>query len=1132
MKRKTIYTSFPILALLLILSAVNVQAQYQTNGNAVSTSCNCWRLTQAANSQNGSVWNVNLFDLSGPFDFNFDVFLGCNDGGADGLAFVLQPLSINAGSLGGGIGYAGIAPSLAVEMDTYVNATDPGFDHMALQSNGVVSHGGGNTLAGPVQTSATSGNVEDCGWHTFRITWDPVTQTLTTYFDGVQRLTYTGDIINNIFGGNPNVYWGFTAATGGANNLHQFCNALDPGFIVASPAQCVGVPTDFQSTSTVATGFVTDFQWDFGDGNTASGTQVTNTYAAPGNYTVTLTITSEGCTESTSTQITINPQPVVNLGADQAICDGESIQITANGLVGGEQLQWNPTTGLDNPAVSNPTATPATTTTYTLGVVDANGCVNADDIEITVNPLPTADAGVDQTICDGDVANLNATGGTQYAWTPATDLSDATIASPQATPSATVTYTVTVTDANGCEDSDDVTVTVNPLPVVDAGTDDEICDGETVQLSASGAQDYSWSPAADLDDAAVANPVFDGSSTTTLTVTGTDANGCSDTDDVEIVVNPLPVAAFDEPDDVCLNQQTVIADNSSGNNLVYDWNFGDGNSSSDVSPTHTYATDGTFTIDLTVTDVNGCEATASQNATVFPLPEPQMNIFDGQEFCEFEVIQFENETQGSIANVIWDFGDNAFLPAFPNTQSNLDNPTFFYDNFAFSPYTVTLVIFDDNGCLDVQQTTIVINDKPEPDFSATTVCDGNATSFTDESTSFSTAVNGWTWDFGDNFGTSSNQNPSYTYQQPGVYTAQLIAENAAGCTDTVVGDVIVNPTPAVSISGIDTCLNDETSFTNSSVPQDNTITDWSWDFGDGNSATGVDATHTYADHGTFTVSLTATTDSGCVNTGTTQVQVFPNPEPDFAMQTAEGCTPHEVLFIDQTTIATGLLDSYFWDLGNDTTSTSANPVNVYQDSGYYDITLSVTSAEGCNTEVTVQNAVRANITPVAEFEILKETVSLLDASLLMEESSQHALTYYWNLGDGTTSNDILPEHTYEEPGIYDVVLIVENGDCSDTDFGQIKVEPLFTFYVPSAFSPNDDDINETFFGTGEAIKEYNMKISDRWGELLFESNEMEFGWDGTYKGKQVEAGTYVYEFFILDIYLRDHIYTGHFQLVR
>ena len=1114
----------------LMLSA---KAQYQVNGNAVSTSCNCWRLTQASNGQNGSVWNVNLFDLSNPFNFNFDVFLGCNDGGADGLAFVLQPLSVNAGSPGGGIGYQGINPSLAVEMDNYQNGGEPGYDHMAIQRNGDVSHNGGNNLAGPVPVSAATNNIEDCAWHALNVVWNPVTQTLQVYFDGVLRLTYTGDIINNIFGGNPNVYWGFTSATGGANNLHQFCNALDPGFIVASPSQCVGLPTDFESTSTVATGFVTDYQWDFGDGNTATGTTVSNTYAAPGNYTVTLTITSEGCTESTSTQITINPQPNFSLGTDQNICDGESYQITPNGLAGGEQLLWNPTTGLDNPNVSNPTATPAVTTTYTLGVVDQNGCAATDDIQITVNPLPIADAGADQTICDGDVTNMDASGGVQYSWSPATDLADPTSPTTQASPTATTSYTVTVTDGNGCTDTDDMTISVNPLPVVDAGNDEAICDEQSVQLSASGAQDYSWNPTAGLDDPLIANPVFSGSSTALFTVTGTDANGCSNTDDVEVTVYPLPVADFAQPADVCLGFPTNIIDNSSGTGLVYNWTFGDNSApSSDPSPAHTYTTDGTFDIELNLTDANGCQATATGTVAVFPLPEPAMNISDGQEFCELEEIQFENQTVGSFANVLWDFGDNHFLPAFPNTQSNLNDPTFFYDNFAFSPYTVTLVITDNNGCTDIVQTVVVIHDKPEAEFSSTIVCEGFATDFIDESTSFSTAVNNWEWGFGDNVGTSSQQNPTYIYPQTGIYTSELIATTAAGCKDTISYDVIVNPVPEVSIAGIDTCLNDETAFTNNSAPQDNTITDWEWDFGDNNTATGISAAHTYSDHGMFTVTLTATSDSGCVDSGTTNVEVFPNPELAFSMETAEGCTPHRVLFINESTIATGSLVQYFWNLSDTITSTDTNPVLTYSDSGYYDISLSVTSDKGCQTDTTAQNAIRANITPIAEFEVINETVSLLDAKLELDELSQHALEWYWNLGDGTTSTSSVPNHTYGEPGVYNLTLTVVNGDCEDTDFGKITVEPIFTFYVPSAFTPNEDGYNETFYGTGEAIQTYNMKISNRWGELLFESNSEDFGWDGTYMGKQVEAGTYVYEFYILDVYEKDHIYTGYFQVLK
>lgn len=1122
-------TSSFVFLYLLLVSNVTL-GQYQINGNAAQTACNCWRLTTANNSQNGSVWNVNLFDLSNPFDFTFDVFLGCNDGGADGIAFVLQPLSVNAGSSGGGIGYAGISPSVAVELDNYQNGGEPGFDHMAIQTNGVVAHGGPNTLAGPVQISAASGNVEDCAWHVLNVVWDPGTNTLTVYFDGVLRLTYTGDIINNVFGGNPNVYWGFTSATGGANNLHQFCNALNPAFIIASPTQCVGFPVDFESASAVSTQ-IDSYDWDFGDGSTGSGAMVSHTFNTPGNYTVTLTITSEGCTESSTTQVTINPSPDASLGPDVAICDGGSIQISALNPMGGETYQWSPATGLDNATISNPTASPAATTVYTLTTTSAAGCMDSDDIEVAVNPLPVADAGPDQSICDGDATTMAASGGQTYLWNPATDLTDPTSATTAASPTTTTNYTVMVTDANGCQDMDDMTITVDPLPVVDAGADDSMCDEQTVQLLASGAATYSWSPSADLDNDAIANPVFSGSGTTTLTVTGTDGNGCINTDDVTVTVFPLPVADFANPADVCLGDPTNFTDNSTGTGLTYAWTFGDGSPvDANVDPTHTYAADGNYVVDLAITDANGCQDATSGSANVLELPVAAMNIADGAGFCENEVIQFMDESTGG-ASVVWDFGDFAWVPAIPNSTSAQSDPQFSYSTFG--PYNVTLYTTSAAGCSDNTVTQIFIYDTPVADFSFDIACEGETTNFVDESSVLGgSTITGWDWDFGNGNGSSASQNPTYDYVIEGFYQVDLNVTTDNGCTDDVSKYVWVNPTPTIALSGIDTCLEDVTQFENNSSPQDNTIISWDWDFGDGTTATGVDQTHTYLDHGNYTVTLTATSDSGCVASNTTNIKVHPNPEPAFEAIEVEGCTPHEVLFVNQSTIATGFNATYLWDFGNGNSSTAASPTITYIDSGYYDITLSVTSTEGCNTEIFVQDAVRANITPKADFDMSDDVLSLLDATLELTDQSLHALTWDWTFGDGATSTDQNSNHRYTEPGFYDISLTVTNGDCEDTKYGQVKVEPIFSFYVPSAFTPDEDGINETFFGTGEGIEEYTMRIYNRWGEFLFESNNRDAHWDGTYLGKPVEAGLYVYRFYLIDWEGHDHKYNGHFNLLR
>lgn len=1123
-----------VLILLWIIVPQYTQAQYQINGNAIQTECNCYRLTTANNNQNGSVWNVNLFDLSESFNFTFDVFLGCNDDGADGLAFVLQPLSVNAGSVGGGIGYAGISPSLAIELDTYQNSGEPSYDHMAIQQNGDVSHNGPNNLAGPTPISASSNNVEDCAWHLLNIVWDATANTMTVYFDGALRLTYTGDIVNAIFGGNPEVYWGFTAATGGANNEHRFCNALDPAFIITSPQQCMGIPVDFESVSAVATGQITAFEWDFGDGTTATGGQVSHSYATPGTYDVQLTISSEGCTETSTTQVTIHPLPTFNVGADQAICDGETFQISPTGLAGDEQVQWDPVMGLDNAYVANPIASPSSTTTYTLAVLDANGCPNVDDITITVNPLPIANAGADQAICEQSATSMAASGGVAYSWTPTTGLTNPTSATTQASPAATTTYSVTVTDVNGCQQTDDMTLTVHPQPTLLAGSDASMCEGESVQLAATGSTtSYTWNPSTNLNNANIPNPIFNGVSTTTLTVTGTDANGCTATDDVEITVFPLPIADFSPPADACLGTPMQLANNSTGNNLLYEWSFGDGSPiNTNENPMYTYTADGTYTVQLNVTDANGCAATSSDAITVYPLPTATMNITDGQEFCEQETIQFSNLSTISATSIHWDFGDNAFLPAYPNTTSNLNNPTFSYSNFAFSPYTVTLGITDALGCYGQTQTTIIVHDKPSANFSVTTACHGEATQFADQSHVHVATITNWNWEFGDGTGIATSANPMYEFDAPGIYQTQLIAESSAGCLDTIVNQVLVNPTPTIYITGTDTCLNQETTFSNNSVPQNNTIISWDWDFGDGTTATGPLAATTYTNHGIFDVSLTATTDSGCTATGSTQVQIFPNPEPAFTINNPEGCTPHDVFFFNQSTIATGQNALFNWDFGNGQTAAVPNPQQVFPDSGYYTVSLLVTSTDGCTASFIQENAVRANITPVANFIQSNDKVSLLDAVVELTDASEHALAWDWSLGDGTSTSIANPTHTYQEPGVYDILLTVTNGDCYDTHEGRVKVEPIFTFYVPSAFTPDNNNVNETFFGSGEGIKEYNMQIYTRWGDLIFESNDLGFHWDGSLKGKPAEAGMYTYKFLIRDVFNYAHEYVGAVHLLR
>ncbi len=209
---------------LFIFCLFPLQAQvYVVNGDASSLGNDCFQITPAVNNHAGSVWSQNKISLANDFEVRADLNFGNQDfNGADGIAFVFQPLCTGVGGVGGGIGYDGISPSLAVEYDTYQNAAennDPIQDHIALQQNGVLLHTPPFMLAGV----SLLPNIEDGANHSTVITWDAGAQTLTVFFDGALQFSYNGDIVANIFGGNPEVFWGFTAATGGLNNDQRVC---------------------------------------------------------------------------------------------------------------------------------------------------------------------------------------------------------------------------------------------------------------------------------------------------------------------------------------------------------------------------------------------------------------------------------------------------------------------------------------------------------------------------------------------------------------------------------------------------------------------------------------------------------------------------------------------------------------------------------------------------------------------------------------------------------------------------------------------------------------------------------------------------------------------------------------------
>ena len=380
------------------------------------------------------------------------------------------------------------------------------------------------------------------------------------------------------------------------------CSATDQVSITVNPLPMVlAAATDHalclgESTVLSASG-ATSYAWDQGLG---AGSSHSVSPATTTTYTVSGT-DANGCTATDQVSITVYPRPTVLAAAtDQAICLGESTDLSVTGAT---SYVWDQSLG----AGSNHSVSPTSTTTYSVTGTDANGCSATGQIGITVNPLPLVMAGAsDNVICLGESTDLFATGATTYVW----DQSLGAGSSHSVTPTSTTTYSLTGTDANGCTATDQVSITVNPLPMVlAAATDQAICLGESTDLSVSGAASYAWDQGLGAGSSHSVSPT----STTNYSVTGTDANGCSAIGQISITVNALPLVMAGASDNViCLGESTDLSA-TGATSYVWDQSLGTG-SSHNVSPTST------TTYSVTGTDANGCSMSDDVNVQVLPLP--------------------------------------------------------------------------------------------------------------------------------------------------------------------------------------------------------------------------------------------------------------------------------------------------------------------------------------------------------------------------------------------------------------------------------------------------------------------------------------------------------------------------------
>ena len=626
--------------------------QWNTSQDATNLPGDCVQITPNFNNRRGAAWHECPLRLDEPFDLQFLVNLGDNDSGADGICFVIQD-SGNIGDFlvgenGHSIGFANGpfgSSSVAIELDTFANdgtatagpvdTEDPTFDHMAIFQGGPLIHGGGNELSAEVQAHPTMANIEDGGDHPFRVVWEPSTNNLEVFFEGSLRHSLTLDLLNDVFGGTPSVYWGFTGSTGGLANGQSFClesayysthqnaSTVDP----AAPWEvCVGQDLDLTA---LPLGPSLSAIWaTTGDANIAVN--------APGEYDV-IGIDADGCESHSTIEVTSLPGPELNVLVDEdlVVCGDTEVLLEAT-VAAGANVAWD---GVDGAALLTDLPGPHEVTA-SLGDCEAQAMV-----DVLFQPVPElsfeeggSPVSGDLEVCLGEALLVQAfsTEGATAIWEGVgSDILNATSSGDYFAQAA----------INGCE-AEPASVHVNVLPLPGAGfvaTPSTLCWQENGSLQANVGPDAAivgWT--LPLGTTQLNNA---GTGTYEVELLGT--NGCESTESFNYTMLPPIATGLVDPEPLCDTEVATLNITSAVDGIS--WNVGGSGVSLSVVES---MGEGPYVATVTL-------GACTQNDTAFVTwwPNPIVGTHPNQVTrCELDpphTFVWPTQTQDAVGNWLW-----------------------------------------------------------------------------------------------------------------------------------------------------------------------------------------------------------------------------------------------------------------------------------------------------------------------------------------------------------------------------------------------------------------------------------------------------------------------------------------------
>ncbi|HUH74553.1 MAG TPA: PKD domain-containing protein [Chitinophagales bacterium] len=882
--------------------------------------------------------------------------------------------------------------------------------------------------------------------------------------------------------------------------------------------ECVKAPVFFKSVANRPYDPIKTFDWDFGDGTSSDEKNPSKVYKKSGDYTVTLTVTANsGCQHMSSKTITVAPAPIADFVTDgieknnsYLKCENLLAVSFVNNSISNATNNWSFTDLNQTSTQVSPQYTFSEIGTFPVTLVINQGKICGDTITKNVkviNGIEKVDFTFKNDCALSEIEFTNKSVAVlkdfnSYVW----DFGDGS-SSLQKDPvkkynnPGTYTVTLTAKTALGCVESVSKQITIYPIPkaLFDVS---QVCLNQALDIQnlstilTGKIKEYEW----DLGDQQVSSDInpsitFSEPGFFEVTLIATSDFGCVDEikDSIEVRTPSIPDFTFSN---ICLKAPVEFKDQTQSiyNDIQnWEWEVLPNTVITGKNPSYTFPKDGEYLVKLMVTTTLGCRDSISKTITVRPQPIADFitdakNI-GGNNFVicdDIHLVSFTNQSTDNSTN-LWSFGTFG--------SSTEASPIYTYADTGRN--IVTLTINSGSLCTDSKSIQLDVLPDLKVDFDYTLACEKNSITFNDLSTTILNDIFRWNWSMGDST-IYTAQNIEHTYEEKGIYPIKLLVSTKRGCVDSTTKDFQVFSLPIVDFDFQEACPQQLMTIKNNSKAADkNKVKSYEWDLGNGTTSTLKNPKVQYNAPGPYEIKLSVLTEAGCKDSISDFVIVRDFVQPIIQQSQEIYCIEKDIIF--DASSSKGVYQNYFWEFGDGGVSEQKIDTTSFQSEGIYTIHLTLKDSL-CGSFDTISTIEIITIPEVR----LGDDFALcpnLTTPILLDYSYPYD-SIVWNTGE-KNENPITVKGT-----VGTVAVEVYYKGCVESD--SLEVIANCDVLVPQVFTPNGDGKNDFFNLLSSNVQSFQLFVYNRWGTLIFSTDDLKNGWDGTYQGKLQPMDNYTY----------------------